>query len=270
MAAKKKVAKKKTSSKSSSKEIALFEQEMAELAEQSISNETVATGSRMTYNKGEFQLNGDPLGDELDVVVIAERTEHAYYDGPYDKDNPQPPACFAIGTDPEEMSPHENSSDPQADACAQCWANEFGSAEVGAGKACKNSRRIAVISSDDVSKASYDSENVAYINVAPTSIKYFTSFKKKVVQMLGRPFFSVKAILGIEPFDNYNKLTFEAGDSLQPKEVYLVRDLASSITETLEKPFPKPDEYEQPAKKVVKKKTAKKKVAKKKSARRKF
>ena len=103
---------------------------------------------RVTQDK-QFSLPDGQKTDELEVVIVDFVARNEFYEGAYDKDNMSPPACFAIGVAPNKLVASDNSPQKQADTCAECPMNAFGSA--GKGKACKNGRVLAVLPVDALS-----------------------------------------------------------------------------------------------------------------------
>ena len=102
------------------------------------------SGDRIRFNSNRSLITPDGgEGEELEVVVVDFVSSNLFYDGPFDRDNPQPPGCFAIGVEPSLLVPSPNSPNKQAETCSACPNNQFGSA--GKGKACKNTRLLAVM-----------------------------------------------------------------------------------------------------------------------------
>jgi hypothetical protein len=94
------------------------------------------SGDRIRFNSNRSLITPDGgEGEELEVVVVDFVSSNLFYDGPFDRDNPQPPGCFAIGVEPSLLVPSPNSPNKQAETCSACPNNQFGSA--GKGKACK-------------------------------------------------------------------------------------------------------------------------------------
>src|ERR1039458_338531 len=121
---------------------------------------------------GVLQYQGAAIpGNTMDVVVIDHVLLNMLYVGKFDSANPTSPVCFAFGEVASEMTPHEDSHTPQNnnEGCATCEHNEFGSADTGRGKACKNSVRLALISINDLEDVA--GAEVAYMHVPVTSVK---------------------------------------------------------------------------------------------------
>lgn len=119
-------------------------------------------------NNSHFALPNGQDADEIHGVIVDFVSANMLFDGPYDKDNPSAPGCFAVGPEPTTLVPTNNSPNKQAETCAVCPNNQFGSA--GKGKACKNTRLLAIQPLDG------DDGSVFVLSVPPTSIKYFDSY----------------------------------------------------------------------------------------------
>lgn len=168
-------------------------------------NKMEVGGSNARYislKNGHFTYGEDQLPEPLNVIIVDAVVDNAYYDGPYNPDSPMSPVCFSIGRDPVTMEPHPTSPDPQAENCAECWANQFGSANVGKGKACKNQRRLAVISSDGLDASNIESTDVAFMKLPPTSVPPYTGYVKKIAKVFHRPPFAVITALEMEEGKN--------------------------------------------------------------------
>lgn len=146
-----------------------------------IAKESEGIASKISAPSGDrikFLKNGNIVcpdgseGTELEVVVLDFITANLYYDRPFDKDNVFPPACFALGPEPTLLVPSKNSPARNADTCSACPNNQFGSALNGKGKACKNSRLVAVAPAD----AKEGDCPIWILSVPPTSIKAFDAY----------------------------------------------------------------------------------------------
>jgi hypothetical protein len=118
------------------KSIAVGKQQSAKLPQQS--------GNFISFRGGSPSLGGVSLPNPLPLVILAYGYERTYYSKPYQPDVLSSPDCYSFDGD----APHEQSKVPQADRCSQCRFNEFGSAQNGKGKACKEGARFAAIHAD--------------------------------------------------------------------------------------------------------------------------
>jgi len=138
----------------------------------------------------------------MEAVVVDFVSKNAFYDGQYDPRNPRPPICFAIGTVLADMAPSPNSPEPQAEQCSTCPNNQFGSA--GDGKACKNSRVLAVLPPE-----ADEETTINVLEVSPTGLKSFDKFIKDQINNNRSP---VEVVVDIDfhPERSYPSLVFSA------------------------------------------------------------
>lgn len=151
----------------------------------------VSGGSMVSHKGGILSYKGAAMPDnKMEVVIILDITHNAFYEGRYDSDNPQSPVCFAFGdvTGEDEnfvMAPHPDSSSPQADQCQGCPQNEWGSADQGRGKACKNMHRIAMITGGDLEDIA--AAEVAYMHIPVMSVKGWAGYVRQLQTVEGKP-----------------------------------------------------------------------------------
>lgn len=160
-----------------------------------------ATGNKIRYSKGKFILPDGSEAAELELVIVDFVSQNLYYESGYDKDNIVPPNCFAIHPEPKGMVPSANSPDKQCDDCGSCPMNQFGSA--GAGKACKNTRLLAVLPPD----ADEDTP-VWLLSVPPTAIKGFDSYVGSVLRTFQMPPVAVVTTVSLDKNEDYYKPLF--------------------------------------------------------------
>jgi hypothetical protein len=107
------------------------------------------SGSYVTFKNANLKVDGQVVpGNKADVRILAAIGERSWYDGPYDPDNTQVPACYSL----DSTEPHPEASNPQADTCAECPKNKWGtapprpgSALPGKGKACREGARVIMV-----------------------------------------------------------------------------------------------------------------------------
>lgn len=210
-----------------------WEDRMKAMAESAGEREPLTGGtSWLSVRNGDFHYGDEVLGDVITVVVLDFAFDNAYYDGAYDPDRPASPVCFALGFEEGGLVPHENATDPQADACDGCWANEFGSDDRGRGKACKNSRRLAVIAVDPENDYLVaDDSELAFLRLPPSSLKYWKSYVTKLARVTGLPPAGVVTQLELEPIKG------QSGSLIKPVLIQEVggEESRGAILEHLEK-----------------------------------
>lgn len=224
------------------KDIMAWEKEMEIAAAAAVSEE--ATGGGMRFygtQSGALSLDGSRVpGNKMDVIILDSIYENTFYKGRFDPDNPSPPVCFALGRGGTELAPHENCEEPQSDICEECPMNEFGSSDTGRGKACKNSRRLAVIDED--------MGEIRYLKIPVTSVKNWSGYVKALAASKRRPPFGVITEISLVPdsktqFKMEFKFVEEAGADLI-QAVMEKREMAAEIIMT---PYsPHNDEEKEP------------------------
>lgn len=127
----------------------------------------------------------------MDVVIIDFISQNTFYQGKFNANKIVPPDCFAINKVINQMSPSKNSPDVQGEACNGCPMNEWGSD--GDGKACKNTRVLAVMPPEDADG------DIMMLRVSPTGLKSFDSYVAGVSKMFGQPPIGVVTEISIVP-----------------------------------------------------------------------
>lgn len=179
-----------------------WEDKLAAYATEAAAEEQVFGGKFLSLKAGRLTLDKVPCAqNKLDVIVIASTTEYALYEGKYDPNNPQPPVCYAFGKDEQTMAPHEKSVKPQHENCFHCPKNQWGSdPEGGKGKACKNTRRLALLPADVVNNPEgiADAEEI-YLKLPVMSVKNWALYVNNVAAQYKRPPFGVITSISTEP-----------------------------------------------------------------------
>ena len=155
--------------------------------------------------------NGD-VGEKLEVVVVDYTMIHSYFDKAYDPDNIEPPKCYANNRIFQELAPVEDAPEPQADSCAICPQNRFGSAANGKAKACRNYRLLAVIPASKI-----DSAPVWTFSVSPTSTRRWDDYVRELMKSNLTPMFA-KTEISFERVKTYAKPIFEMLEPLTEEE----------------------------------------------------
>lgn len=145
---------------------------------------------------GDFVLpDGANLGNEIQVVVLDFSSQNKFYDQAYNKDNPAPPACYAIGlpasqggSDLKSMAPEADSPEIQNPDCPTCPLNQFGSAAGGGkGKACQNRRTAAVLVIDPDNPDAHNEPDapIYALEMSPSNIKSFDGAINNATKAMG-------------------------------------------------------------------------------------
>lgn len=161
------------------------------------------SGNRITVTQSKsFKFpNGLESSEPFEAVIVEFAAANFYYEDTYDRNNVTPPVCFALGMEPAGLTPAESITEPQAGSCASCWANQFGSQ--GKGKACTNTRLLAVIPTDA------DAETEPWIlKVSPTAIRAFDAHVAAVARNFGMPVRGVVTEISFNPESEWASLRF--------------------------------------------------------------
>ena len=168
-------------------------------------NDKVAPASgnsiRVTQDKQFLLPDGTKTPGPLELVIMDFTSKNSFYEGAYDPKNITPPACFAIGSNPMKLVPSKNSPVAQATDCASCPMNQFGSS--GTGKACKNSRVLAVLPPD-----ADENTPLWLLSTSATANKGFDGFVSGVARVFQMPPVGVVTTVGFDPNETYAKLVF--------------------------------------------------------------
>lgn len=176
--------------------LATIEAQLAEKAKDFNKTVQQPQGRRIQLDQktGNFIAPGDVnLGTELKIIVVDFCSANRYYPGKYDPSNVVPPVCWAFGDVINEMEPEEAAPEKQSELCMKCPHNQWGSA--GNGKACKNTRELAVVLADELDDPDYEPE-LFHISVAPSSIKHFDRAATEVYNLFNGP--PIKAVITLK------------------------------------------------------------------------
>ncbi len=212
--------------KSTTTAIATWDEELAKYAQAYEAQEaSVAAGQFFSLRAGQLSFNDTPLDhNQMAAIIIDAVMENAYYTEAYDSDNPTPPTCFAFGRDPGEIAPHPDVvalGQQMHEQCQGCPMNEFGTADRGRGKACRNSRRLALIPAGTFDRSgqftAYDdphhfvSTPLAFLKLPPTSVKGYAAYVKSLAAGLRKPPFVMFTLIKVAPDPTTQfKVIFEA------------------------------------------------------------
>ena len=199
-----------TKSKALASPAALLKKNLAE------ANKRIAQSdsSRVKVSLLGFEEPGsDEVGQELNVVVVDFTLVHGWWPSAYDPDNIVDPDCYANNRIFNDLVPVDESPDKQAESCAVCPQNAWGSAVKGKGKACKNSRLLAILPLDAISTAP-----MWTISASPTATKRWDAYNRELAGNNLTPLF-VSTSITLVPKLKYASLQFEMIEALSSDQV---------------------------------------------------
>lgn len=242
--------------------VANYDEELARLAGASTTlTDSGGGGKFFSTQAGVLQFDDVPLpGNQMCVIIGAWCLENVYYDGAYDAQNRTPPKCFAFCKNPDEkdeMAPHEKVDEEddferQADSCAECPKNEWGSAERGRGKACSNRRRLALLTGGiykPAGRGAYELEIIedaehfattdeAYLKLPVTSGKAFDAYVREIAEQFRKPLFAVYTRIYLTPDPKSQfKVNFELLDEVPQELIPALLDRYKKLHENIDFPY---------------------------------
>lgn len=179
-----------------------YDAELAKYAQQAVDTEkNVGGGNFISLKSGRMAYKGAEIpGNKMNCIVVDHILENDFYQDAYDPDNMNPPDCYALGRDEDELAPHENSVAPQSESCATCPQNEFGTGGVsGKGKACGNKRRLALVTEGDMEDV--ENAEIAYLRLPVTSVRAWAGYVRQLKDVLNKPPFAVVTEIEVVPDD---------------------------------------------------------------------
>jgi hypothetical protein len=156
----------------------------------------------------------------IDVVIVhaSPAISKIWYNGGYQEGDKEAPDCFSVnGVSPDPASP-----DRQAELCATCPKNVWGSKTTEAGKpgkACQDSKRLVVVPAGDLQNEMFGGPML--LRVPPASLQDMGQYNDMLGQM-GHRFYTVRTQLGFDHQVAYPKLTWAPIASLSDSEAQVV------------------------------------------------
>jgi hypothetical protein len=134
-------------------QVVTWQEEMAKAAAAAAATEQ-PSGNFISLKGGLIAISGQPIPNNvLQGVVIDWCHERSYYSQAFDSSNIVAPDCFALARDQDPEGPHPSVTEKQSLTCRDCDMNQWGSSPSGSkGKACREMRRLALLSLADVQK----------------------------------------------------------------------------------------------------------------------
>lgn len=164
-------------------------------AEKPSSNWISFKGGQLTINEMRMK------DDKAPVVVVYSIFENQWYKNPYNPNNPESPLCYAFGETDDDLRPHPDSAEPQNVDCATCPKNEWKSDPGGGkGKACKNVRRLALMSAADIVDADkIPKAEIVMAKLPVTSVRNWSTYANQIANVLKVPPIAVVTEMSVVP-----------------------------------------------------------------------
>lgn len=178
-------------------------------------------------HRGEEQTllrdDGDGPRNSIEVVILkgAPYISKIWYEKGYVEGSTAAPDCFS----PNGVVPDPQSAKPQCHSCAACPQNVWGSklTEAGKkGKACSDSKRLAVVPLGDLRNEAFGGPLL--LRVPAASLQDLATYGNKM-QNLGYPYFAIGTRISFDVNEAYPKFLFQAIRPLTDSEADIVLEL---------------------------------------------
>lgn len=221
--------------KTAGKGLAKWDAQLAQYAQKVVDeNKNIGSGiPTFSLKSGVLSLGEDELpNNEMAVIILDSAHINKYYAEGYDPDQRSPVTCYSIGRDTLEMVPHPEvvaRGQQQADSCAECPMNRFGSAEKGRGKACANRARLLCIPAGTLEKRTgefkpindlehFQTAGPAFLDLPVLSAGDYSKYVKQLGTAMRRPPFAVVTHVRVVPDSKSQfRVTFEAIEEVGPE-----------------------------------------------------
>ena len=185
----------------------------------------------VSFRAGVLAFNGQAAqGNKIEVIVVGSAFENAYYPFDFDSDAPRSPECWAIALTEDELAPDPDKvTEAESDTCKDCPQNEWGSDPKGRkGKACKNSRRLALV---------FDTEGVTagdafYARLPVTSVANWSKYVTQIGNVVKRPPWGVKTEISVVPDQKSQfKVEFKFVGLVPDERLEAIKEIHDTMTE---------------------------------------
>ena len=171
-------------------------------------------GNRISLKGRVFTLpDGSIHAGPIGAVILDFRNYNSYWDTPYNPNQLVDPVCFALSREFGDLAPSADAPTPQAEHCAVCPRNVFGSAPNGKAKGCKNTRRLAIVPPDATLETA-----PMLLDASPTAISAFESYLLGLATE-GKMPVEVVTHIAFDPASDFPSLRFGKPKPLTDKQL---------------------------------------------------
>ena len=193
-------------------------------------------GNRISLKGRMFTMpDGSTNPGPIAAVLLDWRAHNQFWAGPYDPNQLEDPICWAVSRTYDALAPSPESVEPQAESCASCPKNVFGSAPNRKAKACRNSRRLAIVPPD----ATLETEPMI-LTTSPTAISAFESYVLGLATENKMPV-EVVTLIAFDPASDFPSLRFGKPKPLTDKQLAVMMKLRAKAQAVLDMQGARPD-----------------------------
>jgi hypothetical protein len=187
-------------------------------------------GNRISLKGRVFTMpDGSTNPGPIGAVILDFRAHNQYWAAPYDPNHLEDPICWSISRTYEDLSPSPDALERQAERCNNCPKNVFGSAPNRKARACRNSRRLAIVPPD----ATLETEPMI-LSASPTAISAFESFVIGLAASEGKLPVEVVTLMTFKPDVDYPSLVFGKPKPLNDKQLAVMMALRAKAQPMLD------------------------------------
>ena len=187
-------------------------------------------GNRISLKGRVFTMpDGSVHAGPIAAVILDFRSHNQYWAAPYDPNHLEDPICWAVSRTYEDLAPSPDAPERQAERCNNCPKNVFGSAPNGKARACRNSRRLAIVPPD----ATLDTEPMI-LSASPTAISAFESYVIGLAASEGKMPVEVVTLIAFKPDAEYPTLVFGKPKPLTDKQLAVMMALRAKSQHMLD------------------------------------
>lgn len=184
------------------------------------------TAKSIKAQNGKLLLPDGTTAPSADLIILSWRWMNRYYTAAWNPNVRSDPACWAMGSNPNNMAPGPCQT-PQGADCQTCPKNQFGSATNGGrGKACRNQVVLACLPGDGVGE-------LFTITLPPTSLQ---AFSKHVTKLASAKLIPAQAItrVSLDSSVSYAKYNFDATTVVDETELMGILERQQEANDFLE------------------------------------
>ena len=179
------------------------------------------------YRGSEITLmrpDGDGAMNSIPVVILKASTvlSKIWYEKGYVDGSNQAPDCFSANG----VVPDAASTKKQSVTCATCpknvWGTRVTDQGMSKGKACSDSKRLAVVPLDDLRNETFGGPLL--LRVPPASLQD-TSIYSSTMQKLGYPYYAIGTRIAFDTKEAYPKFVYSAIRPLDSTEARIVKEM---------------------------------------------
>jgi len=171
-------------------------------------------GNRISLRGRVFTMpDGSTNPGPIGAVILDFRNHHSYWNTPYNPNQLTDPVCFALSREFGDLAPSADATTPQAEHCAVCPRNVFGSAPNGKAKSCKNTRRLAIVPPDATLETA-----PMLLDASPTAISAFESYLLELATE-GKMPVEVVTHIAFDPASDFPSIRFGKPKPLTDKQL---------------------------------------------------